>query len=282
MIVTLKNTKISASINSIGAELFRLEKNNKNYIWTVDKTFWDKTSPILFPIVGQLKNDSYNLEDKSFQLPRHGFARNFEFNITQKTENKVAFLLENNENTFAVYPFEFQLVLEYTLIDNTIEIIYFIVNKSKKIMPFSIGAHPAFKLENPITTYNLAFNDTTDEFITHRLANNHFNNTTEEISSKNGIIDLNYSLFERDALVFKHLKSNQIILKEKEKSIVKISFDDFPYLGIWTKLNAPFICIEPWCGLADNLNHNGNIMKKEGINLLQPEESFQRKIKIEI
>ena len=282
MIVTLKNTKISASINSIGAELFRLEKNNKNYIWTVDKTFWDKTSPILFPIVGQLKNDSYKLNNKSFELPRHGFARNFEFKIKNKIRNSALFSLKSNFETLQQFPFEFELKIEYRLAKNSLEISYLVSNKSNEVMPFSIGAHPAFNLEKTITAYSLVFNNTTDEFITHCLANNHFNNTTKKINSNNGTVDLNYTLFEKDALVFKHLKSNQVILKEKEKAIIKITFDDFPYLGIWTKPNASFICIEPWCGLADNINHNGNIMKKEGINILQPNESFQRKIKIEI
>ena len=279
MIITLSNNKISASINTIGAELIRLEKDNQNYIWTVNETYWNKTSPILFPIVGRLKNDAYTIADKKYELPRHGFARNFEFQILNQTENSVVFVLESNSETLKNYPFEFQLQLEYELAGNELKMNYSVENRSEVTMPFSIGAHPAFAIEDSFSDYSLQFNEA-EEFVSYELENEQFSNSFRKINSENGQINLNYSLFEKDALVFKHLQSNKLTLLKKNEPVLSVQFEGFPYLGIWTKPNAPFLCIEPWCGLADNVNHNGNIFEKEGINLLHPQEIFSRRIKI--
>ena len=281
MIITLSNNKISASINTIGAELIRLEKDNQNYIWTVNETYWNKTSPILFPIVGRLKNDAYTIADKKYELPRHGFARNFEFQILNQTENSVVFVLESNSETLKNYPFEFKLQLEYELDGNELKMNYSVENRSEVTMPFSIGAHPAFAIEDSFSDYSLQFNEA-EEFVSYELENEQFSNSFRKINSENGQINLNYSLFEKDALVFKHLKSNELILLNKNKPVLSVQFEGFPYLGIWTKPNAPFLCIEPWCGLADNVNHNGNIFEKESIQLLEKNCVFQREIIISL
>lgn len=281
MIITKTNNKISASIDSLGAELIRLEKDSKNYIWTVDETCWNKTSPILFPIVGRLKNDTYRIENKTYELPRHGFARNLEFQIVNQTESSVVFVLESNSETLKNYPFEFELRLEYELDENELKMKYSVENKSEVTMPFSIGAHPAFTIEDSFSDYSLKFNQT-EEFISYELDNEQFNAASKKIQSEKGIINLNYTLFEKDALVFKHLQSNELTILKKKEPVLSVQFEGFPYLGIWTKPNAPFLCIEPWCGLADNRNHNGNIFEKEGINFLQAKETFSKTIKIKI
>ncbi len=281
MNITISNHQIKATINTLGAELIQLEKDNQNYIWTVDETYWNKTSPILFPIVGRLKNDSYSIEDKNYELPRHGFARNFEFEIEHKTENAVVLLFTENQETLKLYPFQFELRLKYEIIENNLKISYSVLNKSQETMPFSIGAHPAFAIDGLFSDYTLDFNQSED-FISHELVKEQFNNSSRKIPSENGKINLDYSLFEKDALVFKHLKSDTLTLLKKNQPYLSVKFKDFPYLGIWTKPNAPFLCIEPWCGLADNVNHNGNIYEKEGIQLLDNNAKFQREINIVI
>ena len=281
MIITLSNTKISASINTVGAELMKLEKDNQNYIWTIDEAFWNKTSPILFPIVGRLKNDSYSINGKTYELPRHGFARNFEFEIEHQTESSAVFILTDNAETLKNYPFQFELRLKYELIENSLKISYSVLNKSQDIMPFSIGAHPAFAIEDSFSDYSLQFNET-EKFVSYELENEQFNNSFRKINSENGQINLDYSLFEKDALVFKHLNSNELTLLENGKEVLSVQFEGFPYLGIWTKPNAPYLCIEPWCGLADNVNHNGELSIKEGINLLEKEATFKRTMTIRL
>ena len=214
-------------------------------------------------------------------MPRHGFARNFEFQILNQTENSVVFVLESNSETLKNYPFEFKLQLEYELDGNELKMNYSVENRSEVTMPFSIGAHPAFAIEDSFSDYSLQFNEA-EEFVSYELENEQFSNSFRKINSENGQINLNYSLFEKDALVFKHLKSNELILLNKNKPVLSVQFEGFPYLGIWTKPNAPFLCIEPWCGLADNSNHNGNFIEKEGIQLLEKNGVFQREIIISL
>lgn len=281
MIVTISNATLSATINTLGAELISLVKNNKNYIWNIDETYWNKTSPVLFPIVGRLKKDSYVFNGKSYHLPRHGFARNMEFSFDKRSDSQVIFELNETEETKTVYPFDFKLLMAYTLMDNELVIEYFVRNQSEEVLPFSIGAHPAFAIEGNFENYSLQFNKE-DVFETNHLENESFNGTTTLVETENNTIALNYALFEKDALVFKHLKSNEVVLKHKNKNILKVNFDHFPYLGIWTKQNAPFLCIEPWCGLADATNHNGNLEDKEGVNHLPAGEDFLRAIRIEV
>ena len=281
MIITITNSQLSATINTLGAELLSLVKNNKNYIWQVDETYWNKTSPVLFPIVGRLKKDSFTYNGNSYSLPRHGFARNMEFSFDKKSEHQVIFELNETEETKANYPFDFKLLMAYTLMDNELVIEYFVRNQSDEVLPFSIGAHPAFAIEGNFEEYSLQFNKE-DSFETHHLENESFNGKTTLVETKNNSIALNYALFEKDALVFKQLKSNEVVLKHQNKNILKVNFDHFPYFGIWTKQNAPFLCLEPWCGLADSIDHNGNLEDKEGINHLPAGEDFLRAIRIEV
>ncbi len=281
MIVTITNSQLTATINTLGAELISLVKNNINYIWNIDETYWNKTSPVLFPIVGRLKNDSYSFNGEKYQLPRHGFARNMEFSFDKKSDSQVIFELNETEETKAIYPFSFKLLMAYTLMENELVIEYFVRNQSDEVLPFSIGAHPAFAISDKLENYSLQFN-AADTFETHHLENESFNGKTTLVDAKNNTITLNYALFEKDALVFKQLNSNEVTLKNNDKAILKVNYDHFPYLGIWTKQNAPFLCIEPWCGLADAINHNGNLTEKEGINHLPAGEDFLRAIRIEI
>jgi len=281
MNITISNSHLTATINTLGAELISLVKNNKNYIWQVDEMYWNKTSPLLFPIVGRLKNDSYTFNGKTYELPRHGFARNLEFSFDKKSDSQVILELNETEETKAMYPFTFKLLVAYTLIGNELVMEYFVRNQSDEVLPFSIGAHPAFAIEGNFENYSLQFNKK-DLFETHHLENESFNGKTTLVDTKNNSIALNYALFEKDALVFKQLNSNEVTLKNKDKTILKVNYDHFPYLGIWTKQNAPFLCIEPWCGLADDINHNGNLEEKEGMNHLPAGEDFLRAIRIEI
>jgi galactose mutarotase-like enzyme len=281
MKIIIKSNKYSASISNIGAELFEFKKDNINYIWTIDEHFWNKTSPVLFPIVGRLKNDSYSLYGKEYKLQRHGFARDYEFKVITKTENEVVFSLQESQETLAVFPFEFELQIKYTLEENKLTISYKVINNSNKKMAFNIGAHPAFAMNGDFEKYTLQFNKD-EKFETHHLENELFNGKTTLVESNNGKIPLNYSLFETDALVFKHIESNEVSILKENNPYLKINFDGFPFLGIWTKQNAPFLCIEPWQGYADLENGSGTIFEKSGIQTLVEKEAFSCSFRIEV
>ncbi len=158
MTTTISNSILTASIKHAGAELFSLKNNqNKEYIWEGNPNFWGKHSPILFPIVGTLKNNTYEVNGKEYQLPRHGFARDMEFQLIEKTGNSAVFSLESNEETLKKYPFEFELQLIYTIEGTSLNIEYIVINKNDEKMPFSIGAHPAIALPENFESYSLKF-----------------------------------------------------------------------------------------------------------------------------
>lgn len=273
MIVALNNGIVSAEINSFGAELISLNKGEANYIWEIDENYWNKTSPVLFPIVGRLKNDTYKIEEKEYYLTRHGFARDCEFELVYKTETSATFSLQENDATLEKYPFQFELLIQYTLIDNQLAINYTVMNNSANNMPFNIGTHPAFAIPNALDDYSLLFN-ASEHFETHELENDLFSGTKRKINSKNNTIEINEKLFEKDALVFKNIKSSEVSILYKDEIYLKIEFENFPFLGIWKKANAPFLCIEPWTGYADNKETSGYIYKKSDIQLIEPNTSF--------
>ena len=282
MTTTLTNFKLTAQIKHIGAELFSLKNSNsKEFIWEGNPIFWGKHSPILFPIVGTLKNNSYLNNGKQFELNRHGFAREMEFELIKKTEESATFSLVSTKETKEIYPFDFELEICYTLIDNVLNIDYKVINKNDVIMPFSIGAHPAFALSGNFEDYSLEFfQDKSLNY--HLLEEGLISNNTNELQLENKQLSLNYQLFEKDALVFKTLKSKSITILKKSNPILNVNFNDFPNLGIWTVVNAPFLCIEPWFGYSDTLDEYDDFSKKEGIQILEKNETFKSNYSIEI
>jgi galactose mutarotase-like enzyme len=280
---TISNAYITAKINSKGAELFSLKNNNSNqeYIWEGNPDFWGKHSPILFPIVGTLKNNTYKVNNSEYQLPRHGFARDITFEIIDKKEDSVAFSIQSSAETLKVYPFEFELQIHYFLEENKLNIEYKVINKDQSQLPFSIGAHPAFALDGNFEEYELKF-EKEEVLIYNLLENDLISNKTQILETKDNLVKLNYTLFENDALIFKSLQSKSLTILKNETPFLKVHYQGFPHLGIWTKEDAPFLCIEPWYGYSDTDESTGNIFEKEGIQIIQANEIFNSKFTIEI
>ncbi|RZJ53230.1 MAG: aldose 1-epimerase family protein, partial [Flavobacterium sp.] len=179
------------------------------------------------------------------------------------------------------YPFDFELQLIYTLKEKELTIAYKVINKGDSKIPFSIGAHPAIALPGDFKNYSFQFEK--NEVLKYNLLENDLiSNKTEILETTNNLVPLHYKLFENDALVFKTLESNSITILDNSKPYVKVNFEDFPSLGIWTKENAPFVCIEPWFGYSDTADNSGDLFKKEGILVLDANETFNAKFSIEI
>ena len=283
MQITISNDDLSATIDSKGAELISLIKksSNENYIWQGDTDFWGKHSPVLFPIVGTLKDSFYFYDEKKYVLSRHGFARECEFEIIYQLKNEVIFSLSSSENTRKVFPFEFELQLKYTLTNFELKISYSVINKDKVVIPFSLGAHPAFAIKYRFENYSLQF-EHQENLTCFTLENGLISNNNYSIDLVEKKLPLTYSLFEKDALIFKTLKSKKITLFENEIPKLTISFSDFKNLGLWTVQNAGFICIEPWLGYSDSINHNNQFIKKEGIEFVVENCIFDCELSIEI
>lgn len=281
MTTTISNSTLIASIKHAGAELFSLKNQNKEYIWEGNPDFWGKHSPVLFPIVGTLKNNRYTVNSQEYHLPRHGFARDMEFLLTNKTENSATFSLSSSPETLTKYPFEFELQLIYTLRENSLDIEYKVINQSKTKMPFSIGAHPAIALPGNFEDYSLKF-EKKEVLQFSLLENDLVSYKTKILETTENSVPLNYKLFENDALVFKTLDSNSLTISENSKPYLRINFEGFPSLGIWTKEQAPFVCIEPWFGYSDTPENSGDLFEKEGILILDANQTFSSVFSIQI
>lgn len=282
MTTTISNSILKASIKHAGAELFSIKDNQNNeYIWEGNPDFWGKHSPVLFPIVGTLKNNTYTINEKEYHLPRHGFARDMDFELIKQTENKAVFSLKSSAETLQKYPFEFELQLIYTLNENALELEYKVTNNGKEKMPFSIGAHPAIALPDNFEDYAFQF-EKEENLKYYLLENDLISSKTKVLETKNNLVPLNYELFKNDALIFKTLESKSLTILNSSKPYVKVKYNDFPSLGIWTKENAPFVCIEPWLGYSDTDENTGDLYKKEGILILDGNKNFSAKFSITI
>lgn len=281
--ISIKNNQLTAILNSKGAELVSLKKaaTNREYIWEGNPEFWGKHSPILFPIVGTLKNNRYQYKNQTYTLSRHGFARDFEFELVSQTESKVVFSLQSSAETKLIYPFDFELQIHYTLAENELIIAYKILNKTNNSMPFSIGAHPAFALSESFDNYHLEF-EFQETLKSYSLENDLLSEKTTLIPMQGNQVSLNYALFKNDALIFKALQSKKITILENGKPLLDFHFKDFKNFGIWTKVNASFICLEPWLGYSDTLASNGNLEEKEAIQFVEAQKEFNCTFKIEI
>lgn len=280
--ITLENAYLKIALASKGAELQRIwhKQNELDYLWSGDPKYWGKYSPILFPIVGSLKEDTYFYKNMAYQLPRHGFARELEFLKEQLSATQAQFTLGHDAQTLAVYPFAFSLQVLYTLDENQLTCTYKVSNPGYDELLFSIGAHPAFAVpllpETQYSDYYLQFN-ITENLHRWKLQNGLVDDHAVPVPTENGQLKLSPELFYEDAIVLKHLQSTSIELRaaEQERGL-RFEWKDFPFFGIWAAKDAPFVCLEPWCGIADSVHHNQQLTNKEGIITLQPNEHWER------
>lgn len=285
----LSNQYLSVSISDKGAELQSIVHRitELQYMWSGDPNFWGKKSPVLFPIVGGLKNNSYQFNNTSYPLGRHGFARDRMFTVVQQSDDAILFSLSANAETLLVYPFKFSFFVGYRLKENNIHVSYRVENTDEQEIYFSVGAHPAFAVPFVAGTvfedYYLQFNEKEDTGIWPLSPEGLIREEAIPFFKNNDQVALQKSLFYGDALVFKSLRSTAIsILCNKHSHGLKISFPGFPFMGIWSTKDADFVCIEPWCGIADSVATTGKIEAKEGIHQLSVGENFQRSWSINV
>ncbi|MBB2146741.1 aldose 1-epimerase family protein [Pedobacter sp. LMG 31464] len=280
--IFIENEHIKVSFAAKGAELQSILGTNSltEYMWSGDANYWGKFSPVLFPIVGALKDNTYQFEDKSYQLSRHGFARDMEFEYHHINEQEILFTLTHSDETLKVYPFEFKLSLRYKLSGASLSCTYEVTNPAEKELLFSIGGHPAFAVplnkQGTYTDYFLSFNNDI-ELTYYHIVDNLISDKKSVLKLDEGKLTLQHNLFYDDALVIKNLKSDSIsILNTKNYNGLAFNFKDFPYFGIWAAKDADFVCLEPWCGIADGINHNQQLKDKEGIVTLAAKQEWKR------
>lgn len=274
----LKNEYLTLSFTTKGAELISV-KNTEGleFMWQAQADVWPRHAPVLFPIVGRLKNDTYKFAQNSYSLSQHGFARDLEFKVLEHTADKLLFELKDTEHTRSHYPFSFSFCIEYCLHQNEVQITYLTSNTGSTELLYSVGAHPGFRCPLlPTETYSdyyLKFEKQSYE--TTVLEGGLLSPQKETLQLKNGALDLSYSLFDKDALVFDNAHISQVTLcSKKSDHKVKLSCKNWPFFGIWSKKGgANFVCLEPWYGIADAADSLGDLRAKKGIRSLQAGQS---------
>ena len=280
-IYQLQNNDLSIKVKSFGAELSSVFsfKNNIEYIWQAEESLWPRHAPNLFPIVGKLKDGTFNYKNTDYHLSQHGFARDKDFICIEKTETKLIFELTASAETLNNYPFHFSFQISYTLNENCLKTEYKIFNPDNTDLYFSVGAHPAFNC--PLTEnekfedYNLIF-PLKNQLIINTLNDGLIKESTQIISLINNNLKVSKSLFDNDALVLMNSQIEKIsLISTQTNHGVTMECENCPYFGIWTKKNSEkFICLEPWYGIADMENSKSNIANKTGIIKLEPEQNF--------
>lgn len=287
--ITLENEHLRVSIRTKGAELTSIYNKitQMEHLWQADPVIWEWYAPNLFPVVGECLDNKILVNNASYTLNRHGFARTSEFNVLKNTDKHAEFSLGYNESTLEVYPFQFQFQILYHLSDNQLKITYKVINADDKSIYFSVGGHPAFNVpfspSDSFEDYYVEF-EHQERLQTHLLTEGGlFTGETETLELSDGKLMLTKELFKKGALVFKDLSSKKVRLKSKNRSeFLEVNYPHFPYIALWTKDDAPFICIEPWVGCADTAGRPNDISKKEGIRKLEKGHVFEADYTISI
>jgi galactose mutarotase-like enzyme len=285
--VHLSSGDLTAEINPQGAQLSCLrDRAARDLLWDGDPAVWSGRAPLLFPIVGVLVGGSYRLGAQTYHLPRHGFARGKVFSIEHTTSSTAVFKLSADEASFQVYPFRFELEVRFEIAGPTLSLTTRVRNKGDKEMPASFGYHPAFcwplPFGQPRSSHFIEFE--TDEPAPARRIDSAGLLTPERhptpIAGRR--LALADSLFKDDVLIFDQVRSRSVIYGSEDGPRIRLSFPDAPYLGVWTKPGAQFICIEPWHGITDSAGFSGDFKEKAGVFVLAAGESLSTTMAISL
>ncbi len=274
MDISLKTENCSAKIVSLGAELKSLIVGGRELMWSADPKFWPKTSPLLFPMIGTLKNGSTSIGGKEYKITKHGFARDLELTPESVSATGALFTLKQNDYTLQMYPFDFTFSIHYTLKADGIVITQKIKNDGSDDMPYCLGAHPAFALYSDMTDYRLEFPkpETASVPLYDTSKGVYIDETRTQLMKDECVLPLKHEMFYQDVVYFEHPASRSVTLLDKDNKGLRVDFPDFTSLGVWQAKDAPFLCIEPWCGSADYDSCSGVFAEKQGIEILRPNE----------
>lgn len=275
-----------------GAELVSFKINGEEKVHQGEnctdengRIYWKRHWPVLFPTVGKCKKNQTIINGRTYEMQQHGFARDMEFEPLTKLDNFHSYVFRSDKKLIDKYPYEFSLTVTYRTDENKLTTIYKVINEGDTDMPFGIGGHPAFKIDREELekgNYYLEFEEEEDKihflYLVDGLIGTEY---AKNILENKKIVPLNANSFSNDAIIMKGLKSNKVSLKNNGKTILKMDYTGFPYLAVWTKPRAPFICIEPWMTTADNVNGSGVFRQKTDILLLPPKQEYECKYTVE-
>ena len=274
--VVIKNNELTVKIAKKGAEIKSILRGSVEYMWSADPQFWAQTAPIMFPMCGGLKGGRYELDGASYEMPKHGFAKLSEFEVEELSDSRVTMLLRDSEETRKMYPFAFEFRVTFALSGNSLAVTYDSKNVDNKTMYCTFGSHEAYACPEGIEDYELIFPEE-ESLVASGLNGDIVTDYTKQMSENSRKLVLNDLDFFLDALVFRTVKSRSVTLAAKNGSRrITVDFPGFDNLVLWHKYTAPYLCVEPWCGLPDVTGSSYNFAEKVGMRALQPGENFTR------
>lgn len=272
--VVIGNGSIAAEISLLGAELRVLRKiDGENVMWAADTDHWNRVAPNLFPIVGRLKGDQYQVDGRVYNMRQHGFARDQVFEVIEASKDEVAMRLVYGEATLALYPYQFEFLVRYRMEGATLWVEYQTKNLGDAEMLYSVGGHPGFALRGVLDGHSLAFSQAGERvgFSAERrlIEGGYYSGKTAMVDVSTGLLALGDALFESDAIVFNNPGFDAVtLLDSKGDAMLDFYCWEWDAVGFWTKPGAPFFCIEPWWGWADEADATGQFSEKAGLHKL--------------
>ncbi len=282
-ISSIAKGRVTAAVDSAGAQLMSLTLDGGEYLWQRDERFWPRCAPVLFPIVGNIRNDRADSAQGEIKFGRHGLARNYEHDLIARGDDSLTYELVSSDDTRAKYPYDFCLRMTYRIVDDALEQEFYVENTGDVTLPFVVGGHPAFNVPAPgddadFSAYCLKFAKA-------------WSYTSPTISTETGLLDwqdrfellddsdtlpLTHELFDVDTLTFEDVPERTVTLTGPAGHGMRVDFDGFDYLGVWSAPNAPFVALEPWCGTATRTDEDDVFEHKQGMMLLAPGESVTK------
>ena len=283
--IELSNNDISIKVSEKGAELQSIkDSDGREYMWQADPDFWPRHSPILFPIVCSVNDNTYRVDGKEYHLPRHGFARDRDFKVISKGDTKVTLALEADDESLKVYPYRFMLSVTYRLDGPTVSVIWHVYNTDTREIHFQIGGHPAFNIPGGGTEGIIKLDNEEPMDALHSYADGSHEMTEVPLEADMGIIEFSEGFWRNDSVkVHKSQTHCAMLMDTNGDPAVTVSYQT-PVCAFWSPYDkhAPFVCIEPWYGIGDPRGYNGEFKDKPLMNHLLPGASFMSKYTITI
>ncbi len=275
--VNLNNGIIKAEIDTLGAEIRRVQVNGEDRFYDGNPKYWTGVSPILFPICGGLRDDKYTYNNQTYNLPKHGFARLMQFAVESSNSTSATFLLKENEETLKAFPWKFEFRVKYELKGASIVASFDILNTDREALYMSVGSHEAYACPEGIEDYDIIF-EKKETLKAFKVEGTSISRDYDIVLKDSNTLPLYNKYFDIDALVFTDIKSRFVTLRNRKNGKeTSVEFVGSDYLLLWTKPNAPYICIEPWAGIPAFVDEGYDITLKEGINRVEPDKHFKNK-----
>lgn len=286
----IENDRLLLKINRMGSELARIydKKRKSEVLWDGNPKVWPKHSPLLFPMIGQSYLRHYNHDGKRYPMEPHGFAWTSVFEFTKATDIELHAVLESSEETLKIYPFHFKVEAIHQVIDDTILVSWRITNTGSKTMYFNIGGHPAFNIPEDYKKSQLLLQFSNQDMlpyirIDYKDSGCAFFDKQYTLQLGQGIIPISEEFWDKGVYIFEGGRVDRMSILYPDKTpYVTVFCEGFPYAGIWTKPEHPFICLEPWYGRCDNFGYTGELKDKTGVITLVPHETMTTGYSIKI